>query len=119
MRYLRDVADAHRLLDEQRFAKAWSAGRELGLEEALAEALATAADQSLAPVQERTSPLTAREAEVAALIARGLTNRQIAERLVIAPRTADNHVQHILDKLGLSTRTQIAAWATLHAAAPK
>jgi DNA-binding NarL/FixJ family response regulator len=56
------------------------------------------------------SPLTERERQVAELIALGHTNRQIAERLVIAPRTADNHVQHIFDKLGLSSRAQVAAW---------
>jgi DNA-binding NarL/FixJ family response regulator len=54
--------------------------------------------------------LSAREAEVAMLVAEGLTNRQIAERLVISERTAENHVQHILTKLGFSTRSQIAAW---------
>jgi serine/threonine-protein kinase PknK len=54
--------------------------------------------------------LTAREREVAVLIAHGLTNRQIAERLVITPRTAENHVQHIFEKLGRSSRAQVAAW---------
>jgi predicted ATPase/DNA-binding CsgD family transcriptional regulator/transcriptional regulator with XRE-family HTH domain len=56
-------------------------------------------------------PLTRREREIAVLIARGLTNRAIAEQLVIAERTADTHVSNILDKLGLATRAQIAAWA--------
>ena len=55
-------------------------------------------------------PLTRREREIARLIARGLTNRQIAAALHISERTAENHVQHILTKLGLHTRTQIAAW---------
>lgn len=54
--------------------------------------------------------LSSREAEVAKLVAAGLTNRQIAERLVISERTAQNHVQHILTKLGFTTRSQIAAW---------
>ena len=45
------------------------------------------------------------------LVAEGLTNRQIAERLVISERTADTHVANILGKLGLATRTQAAAWA--------
>ena len=54
--------------------------------------------------------LSRRESEVAALVAEGLTNRQIAERLFISERTAQNHVQHILTKLGFSTRSQIAAW---------
>ncbi|HLK96024.1 MAG TPA: AAA family ATPase [Nocardioidaceae bacterium] len=55
-------------------------------------------------------PLSRREAEVAGLVAEGLTNRQIAARLVISERTAQNHVQHILTKLGFTTRSQIAAW---------
>jgi DNA-binding CsgD family transcriptional regulator len=58
----------------------------------------------------RPSTLSPREAEVAKLVAEGLTNRQIAERLVISERTAQNHVQHILTKLGFTTRSQIAAW---------
>lgn len=55
--------------------------------------------------------LSGRELEVAKLVAEGLTNRQIAERLVISDRTAQNHVQHILTKLGFTSRSQIAAWA--------
>ena len=55
-------------------------------------------------------PLTRRESEVAGLVARGLTNGQIAAALHISERTAENHVQHILTKLGLHTRTQIAAF---------
>ncbi len=54
--------------------------------------------------------LSAREAEVARLVAEGLTNRQIANRLVISERTAGNHVAHILTKLGFTSRSQIAAW---------
>jgi DNA-binding NarL/FixJ family response regulator len=59
----------------------------------------------------RAAALSPREAEVARLVAQGLTNRQIAERLVISERTAKNHVQHILTKLGFTTRSQIAAWS--------
>jgi DNA-binding CsgD family transcriptional regulator/DNA-directed RNA polymerase specialized sigma24 family protein/tetratricopeptide (TPR) repeat protein len=55
-------------------------------------------------------PLTRREREIAGLVARGLTSRQIGAALHISERTAENHVQHILTKLGLHTRTQIAAW---------
>lgn len=54
--------------------------------------------------------LSVREEEVAALVSEGLTNRQIAERLLISERTAQNHVQHILTKLGFSSRSQIASW---------
>jgi DNA-binding NarL/FixJ family response regulator len=59
----------------------------------------------------RGSGLTAREEEVLALIAEGLTNREIAERLVISEHTARNHVANILDKLGLSRRAEAAAYA--------
>ena len=55
-------------------------------------------------------PLSPRERQVAALVALGLSNREIAARLVISERTAQNHVQHILDKLGFANRAQIAAW---------
>jgi predicted ATPase/DNA-binding CsgD family transcriptional regulator len=64
-----------------------------------------------APPESDTKSLSRREREIAALIARGLTNRAIAEQLVIAERTAETHVSNILDKLGLETRSQIAAWA--------
>ncbi|HVT77664.1 MAG TPA: AAA family ATPase [Acidimicrobiales bacterium] len=56
--------------------------------------------------------LSRREREVARLVAEGLTNREIAAQLFIAERTAGNHVQHILVKLGLANRSQVAAWAT-------
>jgi DNA-binding NarL/FixJ family response regulator len=51
---------------------------------------------------------------VVRLVARGRTNRQIAEQLVIAPRTADTHVGNILTKLGLHTRAELAVWAVEH-----
>jgi DNA-binding CsgD family transcriptional regulator len=58
--------------------------------------------------------LTGREREVAALLADGLTNGQLAERLFISPKTAAVHVSNILAKLGLSSRAEIAAWAVRH-----
>jgi non-specific serine/threonine protein kinase len=54
--------------------------------------------------------LTRREAEIARLVADGLSNREIAERLFLAPRTAEGHVQHALGKLGLTSRRQLAGW---------
>jgi len=59
-------------------------------------------------------PLTAREREVAALLASGFSNRAIAERLVITEGTAEVHVKHIMNKLGLTSRTQVAVWASKH-----
>lgn len=60
--------------------------------------------------QPAISPLTTREREVAALVALGLSNREIADKLVLSERTAQNHVQHILTKLGFRNRAQIARW---------
>lgn len=57
-----------------------------------------------------TPALSRREAEVADLVAAGLTNRGIAERLVLSERTVETHVQHVLGKLGFTSRSQIAAW---------
>jgi predicted ATPase/DNA-binding NarL/FixJ family response regulator len=56
------------------------------------------------------APLTKREAEVAVLVAEGLSNRAIAETLVLSKRTVDGHVEHILSKLDFTSRAQIAAW---------
>jgi DNA-binding CsgD family transcriptional regulator len=63
-------------------------------------------------IQRVRGRLTAREAQVAALVARGLSNREIARTLTIAERTATSHVEHVLDKLGFHSRAQIATWVT-------
>src|SRR5437763_5975682 len=60
------------------------------------------------------TPLTPREHEIVMLIAQGLSNREIADELVISPATAARHVANILAKLGFSSRTQVASWATRH-----
>jgi DNA-binding CsgD family transcriptional regulator len=91
---------------------AWAEGRTMTSEEAIDYALS---GEEIAPTSERPPPLAAkgvpytrREREVALLIARGLTNRQIAEELGISERTVENHVAKILRKLGVRSRTQIA-----------
>ena len=55
--------------------------------------------------------ISRRELQVARLIAAGRSNKQIAAQLVISQRTAENHVEHILTKLGFTSRAQVAAWA--------
>ncbi|MEU4541099.1 AAA family ATPase [Streptosporangium sp. NPDC023825] len=90
---------------------------------ALAESAGAAAGGlGMAPLRERcaelarslsgrvTGPLTRREDEIAVLVSQGLTSRQIAAAVHIAERTVENHVQHILGKLGFTSRAQIAAW---------
>jgi predicted ATPase/DNA-binding CsgD family transcriptional regulator len=83
-------------------------GRRLSPEEAVRLALANEPDDAPPPGPRRT--LTRREAEVAALVSRGLTNRDVAARLFLSVRTVEVHVDHILTKLGFRTRTQLAAW---------
>jgi non-specific serine/threonine protein kinase len=84
------------------------AGRAAGRGDRIAAALGLAEEPAPPPPQQ-DSPLTRRENEITELIATGLTNRQIAERLFIAQRTVDTHVTHILAKLGCSNRAQVAA----------
>jgi non-specific serine/threonine protein kinase len=81
-------------------------GRQMTLPEALEYALTNEPEEAW-----RTQALTRREAEVAVLVARGLTNRDIAARLCLSVRTVDVHLDRILTKLGFRTRTQLAAWA--------
>lgn len=64
-------------------------------------------------------PLTAREREVADLVALGRSNREIAAELVLSSRTVGNHVQHILTKLGFGNRSQITAWVVARGEAPR
>jgi pimeloyl-ACP methyl ester carboxylesterase/DNA-binding CsgD family transcriptional regulator len=76
-----------------------------------AESPAVAPSVDSAKVDRRAGPLSQREQEVATLVALGLSNRQIAEELVIAESTAERHIANILNKLGYHSRTQIATWA--------
>lgn len=74
--------------------------------------LATAQRREVvAPGANWFAPLTRREADVAVLI-RDMTNKEIAERLVLSERTIDNHVANIMNKLNLHHRAQIASWVT-------
>jgi non-specific serine/threonine protein kinase len=109
-RYLENwLQAARRALGPRGSQRAWEDGHAATLEQAvsLAEALLTAAPALTTP----RGVLSPREQEVAALLARGLTNKQVAAQLVVSPATVRSHVEHILTKLELSTRAQIAVWA--------
>ncbi|MFD9680033.1 ATP-binding protein [Rhodococcus sp. NPDC059969] len=103
------ASSARKALGDNAFEKEFRRGFEMAEGEAVAYALderrsAPAASPIDAP------HLTRREQQVAELVAQGLTNRAIAEHLVISLRTAQGHVEHVLTKLGFTSRSQIAAW---------
>jgi len=93
---------------------ALSAGRSLTYDDAIAEALASAPIRPINREADEGMALSRREREVAALIARGCTNGQIAAELVIGQGTVATHVSHILAKLGLVSRSQVAVWVAQH-----
>ncbi|WP_185844647.1 LuxR C-terminal-related transcriptional regulator [Nonomuraea sp. WAC 01424] len=107
-------------LGDTGFEEAFERGAGLDFDEAVTYALEEPENDADATVRPRAEPaeLTPRELEVAGLIARGVRNKEIAARLVISPRTAEGHVEHILTKLGFTSRTQIAAWYFDHVAPP-
>jgi DNA-binding CsgD family transcriptional regulator len=110
------MTEARRRLGPAAVDQVWEEGRTLELQDAVAFALRS--DEHDAPVvsvaMRAASGLTPREREVAALLAYGLSNREIAERLVVTERTAAAHVEHILSKLGFASRHQAGAWVTEH-----
>jgi predicted ATPase/DNA-binding CsgD family transcriptional regulator len=116
----KDVASCRAQLGEAMWARAWAEGQAMPLELAVTSALASqpTVAQLTSPKPETASPLaqpfsllSPREQEVVALIVQGMSNREIAEALTITVKTAGNHIDHILNKLNLRSRTQIAMWA--------
>ncbi|GAB3857751.1 LuxR family transcriptional regulator [Nocardioides maradonensis] len=100
-------------LGERRFLAAFERGSRMSVEELLALALREpSADQGTAP--EPAAGLTPREREVAQLVAEGMSNKEIAAKLVISLRTAEGHVERILNKQGFKSRAQLAIWFTQH-----
>ena len=110
------LARARSQLDEAVWQKAFAEGQKMTLEEAIEYALAEeepALPTSTAPKQpagEQPTPLTPREQEVATLVTKHLSNRQIASYLTLSEHTIATHIRNILKKLGLHSRTQIAAY---------
>ena len=83
------------------------------------EAVLSAAGHRTARRREGPAGLTPREVEVLQLVARGLSNKEIGERLVIAPKTVGNHIEHIYAKIGVSTRATASLFAMQHALLPE
>jgi ATP/maltotriose-dependent transcriptional regulator MalT len=112
--------DTRRALGDRSFSAAHQHGAKASVSENVAYALGEAAEQADS-ARDRTADvrLTHREAEIADLVAQGLSNKDIAAKLVISQRTAEGHVEHILTKLGFASRVQIAAWVAERRAASR
>jgi DNA-binding CsgD family transcriptional regulator len=106
------IAAARDQLDEVTWETAWAEGRGMTLEEAVEHALSEEKSAAPAGPPQNATPikLTRREREVAALVAQGLSSRQVASALTISERTADNHVANVLKKLGIHSRDEIGDW---------
>jgi non-specific serine/threonine protein kinase len=116
--YDQSVAAARAAIGDALFQAAWEAGRALPLAEVIEMAANLRAESKTAPdrfvAPGPPSRLSARELEVLRLVAQGRTDREIAATLLISRRTATTHLTHILDKLGLESRTAAAAYAVRH-----
>lgn len=107
-------------LGTRAYEAAYTRGKALGTTEGIAYALGAQLPEGAGRKTSATEAggLSARERQVAALVGQGLTDRQIAERLVISPRTAEGHVSNSLMKLGFTSRSQLAVWSARAAASP-
>ena len=115
------MAAARASLGEDAFEAAWSRGKSLDQASATAFALEETPSRRVVP-RTQTTPhdvLTRRERQIAELVREGLSNKEIADRLVISRRTAEAHVENILTKLGFTSRTQVAAWLAEHSSGPE
>jgi non-specific serine/threonine protein kinase len=106
------LAAARSQLDEASWEEAWAEGRAMSMEQAIDYALSEEKLLTLSSTESSSveaPSLTPREKEVAVLVGRGLTNRQIASELVLSEHTVHHHVTNILKKLNLSSRQQVAS----------
>ena len=116
------IEAARTRLDEAVWQEEWEKGRSMTLDQVVEFALSQGEEQDAPtllgvpeqqpPHDEPTERLTAREQEVALLVARGLTNRQVAAELSISEHTAATHVRRIFKKLGLRSRAELATWVS-------
>ena len=98
-------------LGEREFVAATAEGRRLSFDQTIALA------RGVQPGRKEADGLSSREREVAQLVARGMSNREIADTLVLTERTVESHLTHIFGKLGLRSRSQLTAWAIEHSSA--
>ncbi|MDQ2942776.1 MAG: tetratricopeptide repeat protein, partial [Candidatus Dormibacteraeota bacterium] len=107
------IRQARAKLGDRKSDGAWNDGQTITAARALDYALNVSSPEATEESVD-AGPLSRREREVAAMVAEGMTSRQIAERLFIAERTAEGHVERIRNKLGVRSRTEVATWALEH-----
>jgi len=114
--YERSVSTARVHLGERAFAASWAQGRSMTPEQALAAKGQKPAPPPITPTTPPAYPagLTAREVEVLRLLAGGLTDLQIAEKLILSPRTVHAHISSIYSKLGVTSRSAATRYAIEH-----
>jgi non-specific serine/threonine protein kinase len=108
------MAEARAALPERIADKAWESGRAMSSAQLLAFAREARDGPRSGNAAGSAGGLSKRELEVARLVASGMTSRAIAERLFLSERTVESHLEHILTKLGFSSRTQVAGWVAEH-----
>jgi len=108
------VATVRAQLGEEAFAIAWQEGRTMSPEQALAASGELSSSPTTASPPPYPDGLTAREVEVLRVVAQGLTNEQVAQRLVISPRTVDTHLTSIYGKIGVTSRVAVTRYAIEH-----
>jgi predicted ATPase/DNA-binding CsgD family transcriptional regulator len=111
--YRRQVA-ARSLIDEAAWETAWGEGRTMATEQAIEYALEHSASPETAALETNPAGLSAREAEVLRLVATGLTNAEVAEKLFLSSRTVDWHLGSIYRKLGIHSRAEATRFASEH-----
>lgn len=117
--HARDVAATRAALGKDAFSVGWATGAALPLQEAVTEATTVAPASDTSPASPPSSQadllgLTPREREVLRLLAKGLSDREIGTTLSISERTAGNHVQHVMQRINVESRTAAAVFAVRH-----
>jgi len=108
--YKRDLKTLRTVLGREGFSNLWEQGKGAPLEDVMDEALGESTKASALSEKEKFGGLTARERQVALLVSQGKSNREIAQEMMVGVKTVETYITRILNKLGFTSRVQIATW---------